>query len=150
MLMNINLIYLNYTQMNSKVFDVNRDVLCTFIFTFPFTCSCSCYAYKTTRIKIFPRTFRKQLDWKFMNFLCDKIIMFHPFSFRYRAERSRDKFTFVRRKLPFSINKKSFYILYLMFMRSEIIFSYKLDESGGKDTEKRYKNLRTYTIFRRT
>lgn len=29
------------------------------------------------------------------------------------------------------INKKSFYILYLMFMRSEIIFSYKLDESFG-------------------
>lgn len=30
------------------------------------------------------------------------------------------------------INEKSLYILYLMFMRSEIIFSYKLDESGGK------------------
>lgn len=36
------------------------------------------------------------------------------------------------------INKKSFYILYLMFMRSEIIFSYKLDESfGEKDTVER-------------
>lgn len=49
--MNINLIYLNYTQMNSKVFDVKRDVLCTFPFPFPFTCD----AYKTNRIKIFPK-----------------------------------------------------------------------------------------------
>ena len=29
-------------------------------------------------------------------------------------------------------------------MRSEIIFSYKLDESGKKDIETRYKNVRTY------
>jgi hypothetical protein len=37
-----------------------------------------------------------------------------------------------------------------MVMRSEIIFSYKLDESGEKDTEKRYKNLYVHTqIFRR-